>query len=590
MGKPKRNPATDPAIAAQRQALAMALSTGDVAGAARLMPKLLKHQGDDPALHHTAAEIAWRQGDRTNALKHFGGALGAAIAGQAQGPAEQTAEIAQSAAQHLGHLLGSYAIDCKGLLTRPVLVHLLNRTDVDPQAVASAAAPIWMDTPPWRRAFQLSANDAADWLLGPDGAAARADTLAAALLTRAVLSNPKIEALLLTLREKLVAQDKVDEDYLRLIAQQWYLRDYAGVVSDTELSEAGHLKRALYSDPASWLTEPDGVDPWCDRIAEQAIEEAKLAAVLPNLEQDAAETATVRDQYEQHPYPRWIGLTVPAPGSRRALAWRADPDAGNPARKLFWQQSPFEALIAGCGTGRHALMAALGYGPLAKVLAVDISAASLAYASRKAGEYQANNLTFARADLLRLGDLPDELLPKDGFDLIESVGVLHHLADTGEGLRSLAQHLKPGGLIQLGLYRKDGRKHVALARADIKQLGLDATKDEDIRIFRAHILNQPDHPAFSALAHNRDFYSLPGCRDLLFHARERDIEMTEIGPLLTSAGLNFAGMQMPDGVLQAFAQAQGAQALTDLNAWQGFEADRPDLFDAMYRFWAVKPK
>ncbi|MEO0393293.1 MAG: class I SAM-dependent methyltransferase [Pseudomonadota bacterium] len=291
----------------------------------------------------------------------------------------------------------------------------------------------------------------------------------------------------------------------------------------------------------------------------------------------------VRAQYEQHPYPRWLGLTVPTPGSRRALIMRATGDTS-------WRDRSLQVLIAGCGTGRHALMAALGYGPRTNTLAVDVSRTSLGYAARMAETYKVKALGFAHGDLRDLTKLPPGCLPAKGFDVIESIGVLHHLPDTAEGLIALAEHLKPGGVIQLGLYRAGGRRHVALARAEIEDLGLDGTKDDDIRQYRAHVLARPDHEIFPALAHNRDFYSLAGCRDLLFHARERDIEMAKIAGLLEQAGLEFLTMQMPDGVRQAFIADHGEAALTDLGLWQSFEVSRPDLFDAMYRFWAIKPR
>jgi Methylase involved in ubiquinone/menaquinone biosynthesis len=249
---------------------------------------------------------------------------------------------------------------------------------------------------------------------------------------------------------------------------------------------------------------------------------------------------------------------------------------------------PLQVLIAGCGTGRHALMAAFGYGAKASVLAVDISAKSLGYAARLAGDYQTGNLSFAQADLQALDGLPLGTLPEGGFDVIESVGVLHHLPDTAAGLKALVAQLKPGGLIQLGLYRRAGREHVAQARAEIEALGLDPTRDDDIRAFRAKLLADPEHPIFSAIAHNRDFYSLPGCRDLLFHARERDIDLDSIKTLLEAAGLTFQAMQMPDGVLNAFTKEHGQNAMGDLSAWQAFETTHPNLFDAMYRFWAIK--
>lgn len=579
----------------RRQTLAAALKAGNLPVAAALLNQLIAAEPADGGLRHTAAELAWRAHDRAGAIRHFAAALDAVASNPRQ---PQARAIGDSAVRQLGHLLGSYAIDCRPLISRRALVTLAEHHDIDPQALAQAALPIWTATAPWQHAFGLPVARAADWLLGKPGRDARNDRLANALLGRAVLADPAVEAVLLALRSALLARDVGREllPFLGLIARQWQLRDYAGPVGDEERSAleplrrgvpktaADRLKRALYDDPGDWLPAPDGVEPWCDRIVRERRQAREHAAALPGIADDARETAAVRAQYERHPYPRWSGLTVPMPGSRRALLARADPP-----RKPHWLEAPLDVLIAGCGTGRHALMAALGYGPAARVLAVDISAASLGYAALMAQRYTPGNLRLARADLLRLDDLPAGLLPADGFDVIESVGVLHHLADTGVGLRTLARQLKPGGLIQLGLYRRDGRRHVALARAEIAELGLEAGNDDAIRQYRARILADPAHPAFAALAHNRDFHSLAGCRDLLFHARERDIAMADIAPLLADAGLHFAGMQLPDAVLEAFVAAAGREALIDLDRWQAFEAERPELFDAMYRFWARRP-
>ena len=56
------------------------------------------------------------------------------------------------------------------------------------------------------------------------------------------------------------------------------------------------------------------------------------------------------------------------------------------------------------------------------MLAVDLSLASLGYARRKSNALGLNNLT-RQADILELGRTGRE------FDVIESLGVLHHMAD-----------------------------------------------------------------------------------------------------------------------------------------------------------------
>ena len=53
---------------------------------------------------------------------------------------------------------------------------------------------------------------------------------------------------------------------------------------------------------------------------------------------------------------------------------------------------------------------------------------------------------------------------KKAFDIIESVGVLHHMEDPIEGWRSLVDVLKPSGLMKIGLYSNLARRHIDDAR------------------------------------------------------------------------------------------------------------------------------
>ena len=44
------------------------------------------------------------------------------------------------------------------------------------------------------------------------------------------------------------------------------------------------------------------------------------------------------------------------------------------------------------------------------------------------------------------------------FDIIESAGVLHHMADPVAGWRTLTNCLKPNGLMKIGLYSNLARQ------------------------------------------------------------------------------------------------------------------------------------
>ncbi len=98
-------------------------------------------------------------------------------------------------------------------------------------------------------------------------------------------------------------------------------------------------------------------------------------------------------------------------------------------------------LDAGCGTGRHVYYAAK-YG--AEVVAIDLSAA-IDVAFQNTREFGAS-VHVAQADFY---DLP---FPANHFDLVESVGVIHHLPDPQAGFDELVKLLRPGGTLYVYLY------------------------------------------------------------------------------------------------------------------------------------------
>ena len=61
-----------------------------------------------------------------------------------------------------------------------------------------------------------------------------------------------------------------------------------------------------------------------------------------------------------------------------------------------------QILVAGCGTGQHALSVASRFSN-ATVLAVEHSLRSLSYAMRKTREYSYTNIKYAQADIMELG-------------------------------------------------------------------------------------------------------------------------------------------------------------------------------------------
>jgi SAM-dependent methyltransferase/uncharacterized protein YbaR (Trm112 family) len=98
------------------------------------------------------------------------------------------------------------------------------------------------------------------------------------------------------------------------------------------------------------------------------------------------------------------------------------------------------ALDAGCGSGRHAFYAAQ-FG--AEVWAVDLGPAVEVARRNNAGS---DRVRVVQADL---HNLP---FATESFDLIYSIGVLHHLPDPEMVFRNLLRYVKPGGWIHVYLY------------------------------------------------------------------------------------------------------------------------------------------
>lgn len=311
------------------------------------------------------------------------------------------------------------------------------------------------------------------------------------------------------------------------------------------------------------------------QLHEPALERA-LQDRIPTLAlSEDSTSAAVRAQYEEHPYPRLIGVQrrEPRPLGEVVRGLLERPDLTPPVA------GPTRILVAGCGTGQHALTTALSVAD-AEVLAVDLSRASLARALRTAARLGASNVRFAQADILAL----DSLEPV--FHVVEAVGVLHHLADPGLGLRVLRDRLAPGGWMRVGLYSERGRSEVVAARALIAERGYNADPDGIRAARRALLALPPEHPAWP-VRWSPDLYSVSGTRDLLFHPCEHRTSPAGLAGLLAGLDLEFLGFQhaLPEGPRSYRALRPDARAQTDLAVWEKLEDEHPRLFSGMLVFW-----
>ena len=345
--------------------------------------------------------------------------------------------------------------------------------------------------------------------------------------------------------------------------------------------------RPLYEFPwAEKLCEREWADDIKEVITRQISEpreEQSLRSQIPSLTPiHNTVSQSVREQYEENPYPRWIkaGLI----GTDRAIGAIL---AGPPHRfDLGDYESPEspEILVAGCGTGQHALGTASRFSN-ARVLAIDLSLSSLSYAKRKTQELGISNIDYAQADIMELGTLGRQ------FDVIESIGVLHHLGDPVAGWRVLVDLLRPGGLMKIGLYSESARQHIVAGRSFIAGKGYTTTL-EDIRRCRDDMIaiGEDGNNKMAKITRGLSFFSVSEFRDLLFHVQEHRFTLPEIDEALQALKLKFLGFEMRhEDVLKAFKGSHPDQeTLTSLSRWHEFELETPDAFRGMYQFWCKK--
>ena len=310
-------------------------------------------------------------------------------------------------------------------------------------------------------------------------------------------------------------------------------------------------------------------------------EELQLRTSIPclyRIEDDVS--LQVQNQYEENPYPRWIkaapaGNAKNVPGYLRQRFPLVSFERGI-------KHNPIDILIAGCGTGQHSIQLAQLFQE-AKILAVDLDLSSLAYARRKTIELGLTTIEYAQADLLKLGNLDRS------FDIIESAGVLHHLADPWAGWRELLPLLRPGGFMMLGFYSEIARRNIVKARKIISERGYESTVD-GIRQCRQDLIDLDDSAELGTTLQTADFFSTSTCRDLLFHVQEHRLTLPAIDTFLRDHHLAFLGFEIEYEVLQSYKlRFPEDPAACDLARWQIYENENPDTFIGMYQFWIQKP-
>ncbi len=253
----------------------------------------------------------------------------------------------------------------------------------------------------------------------------------------------------------------------------------------------------------------------------------------------------VQKLYNTYPFPPDPILNEPPPGYNWRWNWIT---AYNFCTGRKPATDKIRILDAGCGTGVSTEYL-IHLNQNAEIVAIDLSENALAIAQKRAetsgvaAKHQAP-ITFQQMQLENAAHLSGE------FDLINSVGVLHHLPDPHKGIKALADKLANGGVMHIFVYAELGRWGIQLMQEAIATLQGEQKGDyrDGVQVGRQIFANLPqDNPL---VKYEKTRWSLENHRDECFadmyvHPVETDYNIKTLFELIEASGLEFVGFSNP---------------------------------------------
>ena len=511
-----------------------------------------------------------------------------------------------SAAKNLSSILSNVVFsDYNSIIETAILTVLKQKNLIRPIQIARAAASLILVNPKFKPLVKKLENIDCSQDIETIIVSLSEIPLLIQLMYSCQIPNLALEKFITRLRQallnhihKLENSTRVSE-FLTHLAYNCFINEYVFALTSEEIEKVreldDHISSSLESDKQPNLNavlclatfKPLTECKWVskilkndqlEKIYKQQITEPRQESLLiqeiTKLSRiNDSVSLSVREQYENNPYPRWITTSVPTESiTVRELIKRQN-------LQIFIEnyvniRNP-EILIAGCGTGQHSIGTAKRF-KNASVLAVDLSLSSLAYAKRKSDELRVTNLSYAQCDILEIKNIGRK------FDIIESVGVLHHMNDPIAGWESLLQLLNYGGIMKIGLYSSYARSYIR----ELRKLTMsNPGEEQDIRSLRNAIMNSSD-AASKRVISSTDFYTLSTVKDLLFHVKEHQFTLMEIKEVLSELGLMFMGFD--NHVMNETVPVEIDTPEQKLTYWNEKEISNPDLFAGMYQFWCQK--
>lgn len=237
-----------------------------------------------------------------------------------------------------------------------------------------------------------------------------------------------------------------------------------------------------------------------------------------------------------------------------------------------------EVLLVGCGSGQELFTVSATY-PRAHVTAIDANTEKLAYAAHKSRQAGMQGVDFLAGTLLDVPPLGWT------FDLIECAGVQRQLPDPDLGCEALARATRPGSLLRVAVYGDTTCRLISALRA-ARQIGGFSRSLEDLNRFRAQLLEGQHGALPPALLQSTDFHTASGLRDLLFSDGEVGVAISTWLALLDKHGFEFVCEEI-NGELVRAARTAG---FSDAASWsirdcKRFERGHPFAFGGAQFLW-----
>jgi SAM-dependent methyltransferase len=303
--------------------------------------------------------------------------------------------------------------------------------------------------------------------------------------------------------------------------------------------------------------------------------------------------AAVAKLYNTYPFPPDPLSDEPPPGYNWRWNWIA---AYNFCTGCKPSRQDIRILDAGCGTGSGTDYL-IYLNPEAEIVAIDLSEKALEVAQERCQRsgVLANRAKSVEFKLLKLEEaihLPGE------FDLINCVGVLHHLPDPIKGIQALAQKLAPGGFLHVFVYAELGRWEIQLMQKAIALLQGNKRGDyrDGVSVGRQLFSSLPENNRI--VKREKERWAMENHRDEAFadmyvHPQEVDYNVETLFELIEASGLEFIGFSNPqywqlERLLGKSPELmERAKGLSDRKLYRLIELLDPEI--THYEFFLGKP-